>query len=289
MASRSHGDRRLSTKNLGNVPIWEQNPFALSHFPVNSLLHMKMKNAERSQWHVYLAEDFEARKRRNQAFSLRSYAQLLEVSPTHLSSILSGKRTVTAKTALHFSEKLGVSPAETLEWLSCEAEAKGSKHSALTEPEFHAISEWYYFAILALARLKRNFADPAWIARRLNIPLQIANQALTDLVKHGHLEISGGRLKRCSPDVRTKSDAPSATVRRFHRQTLQIASQKLESVPVEKREFIHLSLPMDRKRIKAAKKVLRKFADDFAESVTRGEQTEVYHFNMSFFPVSEEK
>jgi uncharacterized protein (TIGR02147 family) len=245
-----------------------------------------------SLWRSYLRDDLKNRQAKNPEFSLRSYAKHLKLSPTQLSLIMSGKRSVTPKVAIHLGQHLGVTSAETITWLKPKqdfVDGRSKKSKILSSEEFHPISEWYYFGILALARLKTNSADPAWIARRLNLPLQIAAHAFKQLVKTNYIVLKDGQFRRLSADARTKADAPSQTVRKFHRQVLQIASNKLEQVPVEKREFNHMSLAIDPKNIESAKKKLREFMEEFTEEYTQGNKTSVYHLNINFYPISEEK
>ncbi|HVK60432.1 MAG TPA: helix-turn-helix domain-containing protein, partial [Bdellovibrionales bacterium] len=78
---------------------------------------MPVTTTPSSAWRRFLNDDLAARKARNSEFSLRSYAKLLALSPGHLSTILSGSRPITPKTALHIAKVLGITPSETVGWL----------------------------------------------------------------------------------------------------------------------------------------------------------------------------
>ncbi|HVK62224.1 MAG TPA: DUF4423 domain-containing protein, partial [Bdellovibrionales bacterium] len=68
---------------------------------------------------------------------------------------------------------------------------------------------------------------------------------------------------------------------------LQIASSKVDCIPVDRRELSHMTLAIDPKRLKAAKKMMREFVETFTTELTRGNQTSVYHLNLQFYPISE--
>lgn len=59
-----------------------------------------------------LNEEYQKRKQRNENFSLRSFAKWLDISPAQLSQMMSGKRTISLKSAKKLSQKLGLSPFE---------------------------------------------------------------------------------------------------------------------------------------------------------------------------------
>jgi uncharacterized membrane protein (DUF106 family) len=48
-----------------------------------------------------------------------------------------------------------------------------------------------------------------------------------------------------------------------------------------------MTLAIDPKRLKAAKKMMREFVETFTTELTRGNQTSVYHLNLQFYPISE--
>jgi len=64
----------------------------------------------------YLKRDLVERCKRNSSFSLRSYSQLLRISPSLLSRILSGKRSATHSIIDRVAERLAVSPHQLESW-----------------------------------------------------------------------------------------------------------------------------------------------------------------------------
>lgn len=235
----------------------------------------------------YLIQDLAHRRAQNPRFSLRAYAKVLGLSAPHLSQILANKRKVTPRSAMQISENLGLSPSETLDVMGATAPSSLGPYRVLDSTEFNPISEWYYYAILGLANLKSNVADPRWIARRLNLSLPIAERAFEKLLSYQHIEVVRGHFRQCTSPLRTKDDVPSAAIRQYHRQQLHLAAAKLEQVDVSLREFTSMTLPINLARLKTAKNLIRKFKEAFTDEVSRGPKTEVYNLNIQFFPVTE--
>ncbi|MES3038314.1 MAG: TIGR02147 family protein [Bdellovibrionota bacterium] len=241
-------------------------------------------------WQVYLKEDLALRQSKNSKFSLRSYSRLLEMSPSHLSYILNGKRKVAAKTAIHLHKKLGVAASEAVEWLDTTYSEKPTKQNkVLREEEFSPISEWYYYAILGLSNLDNNVADPFWISKRLKISPMTADLALKTLINNGQIKIVGPQFRQIPSRHITTEDVPSSAIRRCHKQILELAKEKIETVPVESREYSSTCLPIDPKKMKNAKKLIRDFREKFMKEMDVGKKSEVYYLAMQFFPVTEER
>jgi uncharacterized protein (TIGR02147 family) len=247
---------------------------------------MKQKLAS-SMWRIYLLNDLEARQRRNPQFSMRSYAVTLAMSPTHLSSILSGKRNVTAKTALHLAQTLGISMADGIAWMDTIAKNESRKNlRTLSDEQFHPISSWHFYAILSLANLKSNIADPAWISQKLGLSLSTAKEAFEKLLVEEYIEVVNFQFRQKSAYLRTKPDLPSLAVRNFHKRVMELAAKKIDAIPTDAKEFGSLALPIDPKKIMIAKKLIREFQENLRIEMSTGNLTEVYFLNMQFFPVT---
>ncbi len=243
-------------------------------------------------WNEYLKSEFDERKRRNPGYSLRSFSKAIGISPTHLSLILAGQRQVKAKSALRLAGSLGLSPSEALLFLGNGGSAKhdknGKKKTRLLETsEFEPICEWYHFAILGLADFRFNVADPDWIAKKLNLSPVLAKKAFDTLVSRGLIEIKHHQFRQCTDPLRTEDDVPAEAGRRFHRQVLQLAGEKLGTVPIDLREFSAMTIAINPKRMAAAKKLIRNFKEKFTDEVSRGEMSAVYQLCIQFYPLTQ--
>jgi uncharacterized protein (TIGR02147 family) len=239
-----------------------------------------------------LASELKKRKDRNPNFSLRAFARWLGISPSQLSQMLTGKRPITLSTMKKISHRLDLSPLEHKELMtsliadtsSMDSE-KERKKLLLQEDKFRLISDWYHFAILSLTRIKDAQSDPRWIARRLGINVEEANQALLRLERMGIIQTKPTFKQICDP-IEMVPDVPSEAVRKYHKQSLNLAIEKVDTIPMKHREYQALTIPLNPKQVAT----MKKYIDDFLEQITqfteKNKGTEVYNLNLQLFPIS---
>lgn len=236
----------------------------------------------------FLLEEMTDRKSKNPAYSLRAFARDLNISPAVCSQVLSGKRHLSRKNLGKIADALGLSPAQVS---SIRKEITGvsldrTEYLEVQEDVFRVMSDWYYFAILNLARLKDNKAQPTWVAKRLGLSLAEAKVAISRLKRLGYLAIENGRLKRTAVSLITTEDVPSSALRQFHKQNLALAVRALDDVPVNQREITTITMPADLSRLPGAKKLIREFRSKLANHLSAGKPTEVYTMAIQLFPIS---
>lgn len=238
-----------------------------------------------------LTSEFDKRKKRNANFSLRSFAKWLGISPAQLSQMMTGKRPITLNTLKKITDRLGLSPLEKKNLLHSILKDKDSepvvetKMRQMQEDEFRLISDWFHFAILILSQVKGANPDPRWIARRLGIGVAEAHQALLRLERLGVIQTKPV-FKQLGDPISVLSSVPSDAIRKYHKQLLGLAMEKIETVPVHQREFQSISIPLSPKNIGIYKKAM----DDFLEQVSHMTEdypgSEIYHMNVQLFPAT---
>ncbi|HXH32702.1 MAG TPA: TIGR02147 family protein [Bacteriovoracaceae bacterium] len=230
-----------------------------------------------------LKAELEKRQANNPSYSLRSFAAFLEVSPASLSQLMSGKRGVSVKRLSQLIEKLGLPTSE----LKSLIKTKGNRTSTvLKEDEFKLISEWYHLAILSLGELRHCRSDARWIARRLDIGMGAANEALQRLERLGMIKIEGGRFKQVAPSFTTTTDIPSGTIRTYHKAILGLAQNKLETVAVKDREYSAITMAINTKNLLKAKKLTEEYKEEMLQLLEQGSLDEVYQLSIQLFPLS---
>lgn len=234
----------------------------------------------------FISDEFAKRKARNPNFSIRSFAKWLDVSPAQLSQLMTGKRPLTTKTLNKIVDRLGLSPFEQHELASTVLKGKdsSSKRDRLNEDKFRLIADWYHLAILSLTKVKDAKADPRWIARRLGISSEDANQALIRLERLQLLSLKP--FKQIGEPFEVSSDVPSVAIRRFHTQNLQLAMQKIEEVAVENRQFQTVSLSLDPSQVAKFKVFIDEFLDSATAKFENTKANEIYNLNIQLFPVT---
>ena len=236
-----------------------------------------------------LQQEFLVRKGRNPAFSLRAFSRQLGISKTALAEALACKRHLSSRNALKLAERLAFSPDATKRMLTdihgIDSPALDANYHTLDEDTFSVISEWYYFAILNLAKLKRHKADAHWIARRLGIsPLEV-RQALLRLERMGFLEIRDGRLVRRVASLNTSEGIPSAALRKFHKQNLVLALTSIDRDSVADRYNTSITMAIDSGRLLAARRLFLRFRDRMCAYLESDNPDSVYTMAFHVFPV----
>jgi uncharacterized protein (TIGR02147 family) len=240
-----------------------------------------------------LNEEYKQRKGRNPNYSLRSFAKWLQFSPAQVSQMMAGKRPITLNSQKKINDRLGLSPSQSQEMIKGLLMQKNlisaepaKQNRLLKDDQFHLVSDWYHLAILSLTKVKGASADPRWIARRLGIKSEEAHHALQRLERLGILQIKP-IFKQIGEPFEAVSDVPSAAIRKYHKQNLSLALEKIETVPLKLRQFQSISVPLHPSLVKNLKDEIDSFLNRASELCANCKATEVYHLNVQLFPVTQ--
>jgi uncharacterized protein (TIGR02147 family) len=230
-----------------------------------------------------LLEELAIRKERNGSYSLRAFARDLGVSVTSLSEFLGGHRTLSKASLEKIVGALGISPLYIAPLAAGESLPPAV---VLAEDEFRAISDWYSYAILSLARLRRNRSDVHWIAQRIGIPAPTARAALDRLVRMGFIEVDGRRLRRTPKPLHTTNAVPSQAIRDYHKRNLRLAERKIDEEPLSRRFLTSITMPTDPARLPMANAIISRFVDELCALVEDGNPSEIYTLAVQLFPLT---
>jgi len=244
-----------------------------------------------SEPQLLLQKTLESRRQRNPGYSLRAFSRDLGVSAAALSQVLNGKRRFSLTNAINAAQALGLNTSETDAFLAGFADRKTRKRPAysrrnLREDQFRLVADWYYFAILNLTKVRGCRASADWVAKRLGLDEATAANAIDRLMRMNLVRAENGRLIRSTDIVRIDEEMFSPAIRMHHRQKFELASRALDEVDFARREFISVSLPVNKARVKSLKRRLRLYKDAFASLCREDEATEVYQFGIQFFPLT---
>lgn len=240
-----------------------------------------------------LLEDFEKRRIKNPAFSVRAYSRKLGLSHSALSEIMSGKRIVGAKLAERLSEALMLPPdikSQILKKPSENSKAVRARDTLqLKADQYKVISDWYHFAILSVAETEDFKSDSAWIANRLGLTKTLVQDALSRLERLGMIRISKkGEITPTGASFDSPDGIPSSAIRNTHHQYLDLAHEALENVPLEQRYFNGITMAIDPARLPEAQKRIREFRDELCQYLEAGSKKEIYQLCLQLFPLSKE-
>ncbi len=250
----------------------------------------------------YLKNEFETRVRKNPRYSLRSFAQLLNVHPAELSQIFSGKRHLSLPSARKVSLALGLSADENRQLFLLLQQEKGKNLGLdldfqedistpnMADENFSKISQWYHFAILNLVETKDFQWNSRHVAKRLGISQSEAAMGMSDLQRLGVVHINPAphssqakkKLVVASPHL------PSAAIRRYHQQMLDRAKAALEETSLERREFQSVGFVTNTTDIPSLKRDIDEFTNKIIKKYHKTKSTEVYQLQLCLFPLTKE-
>lgn len=277
---------------------------AISRGPLyNSPMQTEKKKTQskkapaKQDFRFVLQEQLAERCSRNPNYSLRSFAKMLDISPSALSSMLNGKRPVTHKMKERLGLKLGLEVSD-LQKLKSRAHGNSKRTDTIaaesfqqiTVDTFAIISEPYHYAILELAKTSDFQWSPRWLAKRLQITVSEINMALERLERVGLLgrDDDGEYFDTTngfSTDIR--EGLSSQAQRRFQERSLEQSIKALQTVPVELRDNTSMTMAIDVKDLAKAKAHIKDFRRRFCHDMESVPETnEVYQLTISFIPLT---
>lgn len=260
-----------------------------------------------------LRRELERRCGRNPAYSLRALARDLDLTPSRLSEILSGKSGLSPRGAEKVAAGLGFTATEAEVFVN-QVRAHHSKSPWIRErarraldtldgkPEtktldldrFNQVADWHHGAIVELIGGRdAGGMSASEIARRLGVNPNVARSAIQRLMRLGVLEKKpGGGWKRATESLHaTPTDVPSDAIKRHHDQVLDRAKRALFEQPVAARDFSTLTLLVDSARIEEAKRLIRDFRREFNHRMKPSPDAgdRVYALAIQFFGLDQQQ
>ncbi len=237
---------------------------------------------------------------KNKNFSIRALAKRLEMQPGATNEILKGERRVSRKIAERIALKLQLDPTERMNLLKDfpEKMKRSSKfrpdkngqalhEMKLTAEQYSTVAEWLHFAILSLMNTQKFNSDSAWIAERFGVTTLEVQRAIERMVKIGLIvREDNGELMRTSSRTNTTDDVLNLSLQKAHMSDMEMAKEKIQTLPVDQRDFSFLIFNGNPKYLPKAKEILRKAQDDLEELMDQDEAKEVYKVCTYLYPLT---
>ncbi len=240
------------------------------------------------------------KQKMNPAYSLRSMAQSLGISPSTLSRILKGQRGLSLKLANIMIDKLKLDERHALEFLNS---LKASKFKLLDKlpvgPEFQnsfevdhkhydVLSQWEYFALYDLIELDDFESSENYIAQKLSISVERTKKIIQEMVDLKLIKKDeNGQLSQIVGPLKTSEDIHSRALQAAHLETLEKAKEKLLSIDVIQRDFSSILIPSDPKQLPIIKELIREFRKKVATTLKNGNKTQLYQLSIQLYPMTE--
>jgi uncharacterized protein (TIGR02147 family) len=255
--------------------------------------------------HRLLKKYFDHKKKSVHGFSLRFLAKRLDVSPSFLSRVLNGQKSIPHSLLIPLGLALDISPevfAQVKDSRQIIIPIKG-KTPIRTETEdwvlagetsSRLLTQWFYIPILELFGLKNFDGSIAQISERLSISKESVAVAVRELISLGCLqEIEKGRLTKTNRKLRFSSSRSKSEIRSFHSQMLQKAKDELKNKTseedFEKRLITGITLTAPKEKIEEVKRKLSECLHEIANELTAEAGDEVYHLSAQLFPLTYKK
>lgn len=237
---------------------------------------------------------------KNKNFSVRALAKRLGMQPGATNEILKGERRVSRRIAERIAERLSLDPTERQDLLkefpekmkrnsklSPEKIGKDLAAMKLTAEQFSYVSEWIHFAILSLMKTPNFRPDSAWIAERFGVSEQEVDRALERLLNIGLITKNEfGYFDRTASRTNTTDYVLNLSLQKAHMRDMEMAKEKIITVPVEHRDFSFLIFNGNPKYLAEAKLILRRTQDELEELMDKDDAKEVYKICTYLYPLT---
>lgn len=139
-----------------------------------------------------LRSAFAEKTARNPRYSLRAFANFLEIDHATLSQLLRGQRALTESAVRRLGVRIGLTAPEIEECVRSvplESMASTEKLREIAADSIHVLSDWTAFALLELMRVKEFRADVGWIAHMFGCEPERVQITLQSLLRLGMLQM----------------------------------------------------------------------------------------------------
>ncbi|MBY0516346.1 MAG: TIGR02147 family protein [Bacteriovoracaceae bacterium] len=238
--------------------------------------------------------------------SMRGIASKLDVSVALVSSIIQGRRNLTAEQLHSWSSyfEWNVSEISFLEKLlhfqngedrdqkelAFRKIVKFKKYKERSTQEvvtWRYLEKWYVVVIREMSAMKDFVENPDWIRKKLKYPVAIEEirKALSFLIENKllarqgdflHLDCHGGVYK--------------LALASFHNQMLERASDSIYKTQTEERHILGHTFRISRKKMSALKKIMDRALDEISQlGEDVGSEGEVYHVALTAAPMTKKE
>ena len=246
-----------------------------------------------------LNQELIARKTRNKSYSMRSFANALSISPATLSSILKGKRQIPVEQVESIGKKLKLSPKKFGLFMTSALDGRLNKvkienthyERKILDEKLHykIIAEWEYYAFLSLIRLEDFNPDLAWTSKKLGITKKRADVVIKDLLKAKLItQDETNNFHRMQDRYYTSDNVHSKALIASHKESLEIAAQKLTELEPLLRDFTSLTFTGNIAQMAKAKALIREFKDNIDELFSNENfpASDIFQLNIQLYPIT---
>lgn len=235
------------------------------------------------------------RQANNPNYSLRAFSRDIGVNAATVSLILRNKRELPLNKldqviqALNLTESEQTLFKESRVLNTSDVNIQELDRYILDESYYNIIAEWEHFAVITLFNIEDFIPTSESISTRLGLSKERVQEVLTNLKDHGLIKINDSVIELVHQSLRTTEDIQSQALRDSHIETLQIASQKIETVSLDKRDYSSDTIAIDISQVEEYKKMIRDFRYKLCTLKSQNKTTDVYQLAVQFFPLTQQE
>lgn len=261
------------------------------------------------QYRDILQSSLLQKQQANPAYSLRAFARDLEISPSRLSEVLSGKHSLSIASARKIAQHLHKTPDERQyfeDLVAVESSSNplqielaqrrintfetGKSRNKIPEDSFSLISDWYYLCIIELTQLENFKPDAKWIAEKLGITSTQVVDAFERLQEVGIVQFDDDQdliLNFLSNTV--SSQKSSKSIRKFHKQMIEKALAAIDGQKTNERDVSSLTVAVDHGSLPEIRKLIQNFRNELSEKSKQSSSKPnlLYNLNVQFFKIAD--
>jgi len=260
-------------------------------------------------YHQFLKDWCEARRRQRSTFSFQELANRAGFKArSFLRRVTIGETDLLHAAAVRLAEAMGLSEGEegfflalvgynnaTDPWerdLYLKKMRKFPRHAQrkiLSAQEFDLFGKWYVAAIWEIVTIVPFGDDFRKLGRTLvpAITQDEARHALRVLLDLGLIEPSGDKYTQTQRVLHTRDELVSQAIKAYQRETMELASKALDSIPTDLRKMSTLTMGLDARRWETACRLTQEYRQkliDLGSEVSQSDR--VVQFNLQAFPIS---
>lgn len=218
-----------------------------------------------------LKNEFVTRTAANPRYSLRAFARDLEISPSLLCEVLSGKKNLSKTSVNRIAALLG--------WNRNPIE----KHDA----NLIAGISWLHLAIVEMCRYEKIKHSSAILSELFSIPESVAKYAMELLLEKKYLISKNGYLSTTTKRMFFGSDTPSSEIRRYHREFMDLAKRQVEVGHYNERELSSSLWYLTPSQVQTLRRKIRLFVEAAAkQNASTDGDGDVFGFSLQLFKVT---
>lgn len=259
----------------------------------------------------WLNDLFAEKKRDTPHFSYRLFGSKVNLDPSFLAKVLSGKRDLSTKSVESIAGYFSLTEGEASYFQTLLTFAKAKKESdkqiifdelmvlrrtesrVIVADQYEFYTKWYYSALRNLLQIYRfDGEDFRKLGKQLSPAISAlqARTAIELLEKLSLIEIGEEgfyQLTQLAVSTGTKWD--SLAIRKYHQNNIDLGREAIDRFPKDIRDISGVTMNIGKDDLPKIREMITKFRQDLIQYVNRDATPEqVYHLNLQFFPFSNE-